>query len=162
MLYDSVIEPVTTILDFQNIPYIYKSTDPKYGLDCFTLYNFIRYKFEREIVGGFDKYYVNPVHKEIPKEFLPEICVETFGEANGDFKTTYLPFILNDWYGTYGFSTVVKFLDKPYMITTSPSKGSSIFPLARFQGRIMRTWDLRTCQFNRLEKVNNFYGLDLC
>ena len=157
-----VRKPTPTIFDFQNIPYIYAGKTPSLGLDCFTLYNFVRYKFDKEIVNGFMEYYKYELHKDMPKGFLQEISIETFGQPNGDVKETHLPFLLNNWDGEYGFGTIVYYLDKPYMVTTSIKRGSAVFPLSRYQGKVSMVWDLKTCEKNRIEKVDNFYGLDIC
>lgn len=155
-------KPTPTIFDFQNIPYIYGGKTPSLGLDCFTLYNYVRYKFEREVVTGFSEFYKYELHRQMPAGFLKEIAVQTFGEPNGGVKETYIPFILNNWGGELGFSTVVNYLDKPYMVTTSLKKGSAVFPLSRYQGKVEMCWDLATSEKYRIEKVDSFYGQDIC
>lgn len=154
--------PEPTIFDFQNIPYIYGGKTPSQGLDCFTLYNFVRYKYDKEVVNGFEEYYQYELHRDMPKEFLKDISVKTFGEPNGDVKGTHLPFLLNDWGGVLGFSTILRHLGKPYMVTTSLKQGSAVFPLSRYQGRIIMAWDLATSDISRIEKVNEFYGQKIC
>jgi hypothetical protein len=153
---------VPTIFDFQRIPYTYQGKNPAQGLDCFTFYNYVRYKYLKEIVNGFTEYYQYELHGDIPSNFLYDISISTFGKPNGNINTTKLPFLLNDWDGVLGFSTVVEYMSKPYMLTTSTHKGSMAFPLRKYQGKIICAWDLGTSEINRIDKVDNFYGQEIC
>lgn len=155
-------EVVPSIFDFNNIPYLYAGKNPAKGLDCFTLYNYVRFKYLKEMVNGFEEYYKYEYHKDMPSNFLYDISIKTFGEPNGDVNNTKIPFLLNDWDGVLGFSTVIEYMRKPYMVTTSTVRGSMAFPLRKYQGKIICAWDLETSKINRLEKVNMFYGQKIC
>lgn len=153
-----VVPPQWSVFQLQFIPYVWGGTDPRIGLDCFTLYNYTLYKSKGLILPGFDWLRGDYITHDLSPDNWVDTQADALFGVTGNEGIIGEPLHLHiiNWLNRYGVGTVVKYMGSKYLVITGKN-GSRVVPYTKYKTKIVRAYT----PYNIAIPVNDFYGKKL-